>query len=146
MNQRLDLTAIATYLRSQSGLAGVHVGTGYDRDYLTAFATTWPGVWVGAQRLQRNDDGRGYTDYYRQHCRVEIVVHLVVQRYADGETDPGPDLDALHEAVSTALLNYRPTGADEPFVWESSQDGEAFQSVMTADLVFSCTVTYASTP
>lgn len=144
MNQRLSLSGIATHLRTQAALAGVHVGTGYDANYLTAFGTTYPAVWVGAQRLTRLDDGRGYTGQYRQHCRVEVVFRLVVQRYAAGEISPEGALNTLHDNVVAALTAYRPAGADDAFVWESCQDGDLSESVMTADLVMSVTTTYAS--
>lgn len=144
MNQRLSLSAIADHLRSRPALAGTHVGTGYDADYLTSFGTTYPAVWVGAQRLSRLDDGRGYTGEYRQHCRVEVVFRLVVQRYAAGETNPEAALNSLHNSVVAALTAFRPSGADDAFVWESCQDGDLSESVMTADLVMSVTTTYAS--
>jgi hypothetical protein len=142
MNARLSLSAIADYLRAQ--LPGVHVGTGYDNDFITDFGKRYPAVWVGAQRLQRLDDGRGLTGQYRQHCRVEVVFRLVVQRYAAGVTSPEGDLNTLHDNVAAALTTYRPAGADDAFVWESCQDGELSESVMTADLVMSVTTTYAS--
>lgn len=142
MNARLSLSAIADHLRAQ--LSGVHVGTGYDNDFITDFGKRYPAVWVGAQRLQRLDDGRGLTGQYRQHCRVEVVFRLVVQRYAAGVTSPEADLNTLHDSVAAALTAYRPAGADDAFVWDSCQDGELSESVMTADLVMSVTTTYAS--
>lgn len=142
MNARLNLSAIADHLRTQ--LPGVHVGTGYDNNFITDFGKRYPAVWVGAQRLQRLDDGRGLTGQYRQSCRVEVVFRLVVQRYAAGVTSPEADLNTLHDSVAAALTAYKPTGADDAFVWESCQDGELSESVMTADLVMSVTTTYAS--
>lgn len=145
MNGRLDLSAIATRLRTQiPGALGVaRVGTCYDRDYLTAFGSVWPAVWVAAQRLNRIDDGRAYTGTFRQHCRVDVAVRLVVQRYADGSLDAETRLNALHDAVIDALKDWTPAGADEPLVIESAGDGEANQSLMVADLILSTTVTYA---
>lgn len=143
MNARLSIAAIATHLRAQTALAGVRIGTGYDRDYLTAFPKIWPAVWIAAQRLSRIDDGRAFSGQFRQHCKVDIAVRLVVQRYADGSIDAESRLNALHDAVSDALKDWTPSGADEPLVWESSQDGDATESVMTADLIFSTTLTYA---
>lgn len=146
MNGRLSIGAIATRLRAQPALAGVHVGTGYDRDYVATFAKTWPAVWVAAQRLARMDDGRSFSGQFRQHCRVDVAVRLVVQRYAAGSIDAEARLNALHDAVAGALKDWTPTGADEPLVWESAQDGDANESVMTADMIFSTTVTYARAP
>lgn len=145
MNARLSLAAIATHLRTElPGVLGVlRVGTGYDRDYLTAFAKTWPAVWIAAQRLTPNDNGRGFSGVFRQHCKVEVAVRLVVQRYADGSIDGEARLNALHDAVADALKDWTPPGADEPLVWESAADGDATESLMTADLIFSTTVTYA---
>lgn len=144
MNGRLSLASVATRLTNK--LTGVHVGTGYDRDYLTSFARTWPAVWVAAQRLQRMDDGRGWSGQFRQHCKVDVAVRLVVQRYADGSVDGEARLNTLHDAVADALKDWTPAGADTPLVWESAQDGDATESLMTADLIFSTSVTYSRTP
>ncbi len=143
MNARLSIAAIAAHLRTLPALAGIRIGTGYDRDYLTAFAKTWPAVWIAAQRMTRIDDGRGFSGCFRQHCKVDIAVRLVVQRYADGSVDAEQRLNALHDAVADALKDWTPPGADEPLVWESAQDGDSTESLMTADLIFSTTVTYA---
>lgn len=144
MNARLSLGDIAQRLRGQ--IPGVHMGTGYDRDYLTSFARTWPAVWVAAQRLQRMDDGRGWSGQFRQHCKVDVAVRIVVQRYPDGSVDGEARLNALHDAVADALKDWTPPGADTPLVWESAQDGDATESLMTADLIFSTSVTYSRTP
>lgn len=144
MNTRLDLRAIASHLADLTAFAGIRVGTCYDHDYLTAFGTAYPAIWVDAQRLTRMDDGRGLTGQYRQHCRVEVLFRLVAQRYAAGKTKPDTDLDALHNAAAVALAQHRPAGADDSFVWESCTDGARSESIMTADLVMSVTTTYAS--
>lgn len=145
MNARLSIAAIATHLRAALSptLGVVRVGTGYDRDYLTSFAKAWPAVWVAAQRMTRLDDGRGFSGLFRQHCKVEVAVRLVVQRYVDGSTDAEERLNALHDAVADTLKDWTPPGADQPLVWESAQDGDATESLMTADLIFSTTMTYA---
>lgn len=145
MNARLSLKAIADRLRAHldAGLGVARVGTCYDRDYLTSFPKAWPAVWVAAQRMTRMDDGRGFSGQFRQHCKVEVAVRLVVQRYADGSTDAETRLNALHDAVADVLKDWTPPGADEPLVWESAADGDANESVMSADLIFSTTVTYA---
>ena len=145
MNARLSLSGIAKRLCGQlpDTLGVARTGTCYDRDYLTAFAKTWPAVWVAGQRLTPLDDGRGFSGQFRQHCKIEIAIRLVVQRYADGSTDAEERLNALHDAVADALKDWTPTGADEPLVWVSAADGDATESVMTADLIFSTTCTYA---
>lgn len=142
MNQRLSLAAIAEHLRAQPALEGVHVGTGYDHDYLTEFGKRWPAVWIGAQRLRRITDGDGLSGYYLQDCNVDVVFRIVVQRYAAGDVSPEAALNSLHDALSSILCQYQPAGADSRFVWDSGQDGECSESVMTADLVFTCRVTY----
>lgn len=142
MNGRLSLKAIAEHIDAQ--VTVTRCGTGYDRDYLTNFGKAYPAVWVGAQRFVPTDNGRGFSSQFRQHGEVEIVVRLVVQRYADGSVDAETRLNALHDAVSSALLNWLPTGADEPFVYKSSTDGPLSESVMTVDMIFAATATYAS--
>lgn len=145
MNARLSLDAIRQHLDAALNTTPgtVKVGTTYQRSYVTEAASIFPAVWIGAQRLKPEDDGRGYDSLYRQHVRVDVVVRLVVPRYANGQLDGEAALNALHDAVSAAMLAYTPTGADEPFVWSSSQDGPPAESVLTADLIFSATVTYS---
>lgn len=143
MNARLSIAAIAAQLRTVPGLTGVRIGTCYDRDYLTAFAKSWPAVWIAAQRMTVLDDGMAYSGQFRQHCKAELAVRLVVQRYADGSIDGEVRLNALHDAVVDAIKDWTPTNADQPFVLVSAADGDATESVMTADVIFSTTVTYA---
>lgn len=145
MNARLSLDAIRAHLDAALNVTpgSVIVGTAYQRNYLTDFGKVYPAVWVGAQRLRPQDDGRGYAGMYRQHAAVDVVIRLVVQRYADGVVDSEGALNALHDSVADAMLAYTPNGASEPFVWQSSQDGPPAESVITADLTFSATVTYS---
>lgn len=146
MNARLSLATIADHLRTTlpSALGVARVGTGYDVDYLSAFAKTWPAVWIAAQRLRPIDDGGGYSGYYRQRCRVEVAIRLVVQRQIDGQVDAEARLNALHDAVAGVMCAWQPEGAELPFVWDSAADGEATESLMTADLIFSTSVMYAN--
>ena len=143
MNARLSLSDIASKLKTHQGMTGVHVGTGYDLDYLTKFGTTYPAVWVGAQRWSKLDGGMSYSGLYRQHGKVDVVVRLVVQRYAVGDIDPESTLNTLHDDVIDALKDWVPQGAGSPFVIESTQDGDLSESVITADIIFSTTTTYA---
>ncbi len=143
MNSRLSIAAIADHVRTALGASVQRVGTGYDRDYLQSFPKAWPAVWIAAQRLTRIDDGMAFSGVFRQHCKVEVAVRLVVQRYADGQLDGEARLNALHDAVADALKDWTPDGADQPLVWESAADGDATESLMSADLIFSTTVTYA---
>lgn len=145
MNSRLSIAAIATQIKTSltGAHSSVHVGTGYDRGYIAAFAKTWPAVWVAAQRLSPRDDGGGYSGMYRQRCKVEVAIRVVVQRYADGSIDGETRLNALHDAVSGAITGWQPSGADAPMVWESSSDGDMTESLMSADLIFSTSTTYA---
>lgn len=144
MNSRLSLESIAQYLAAQPELAGVDVNTGYDPNYLTEFGNTFPAVWVCAQRMTRLDDGRGYSGQYRQRFRVEVLFRLIVQRYAAGSVRPEAGLNALHDDLTGILTRYRPAGAEDGFVIESSQDGDLSSSIMTCDLVMSVTTTYVS--
>lgn len=145
MNARLSLDALRQHLDTALNATPgtVTVGTTYQRSYLKDAGSVFPAVWVGAQRLQPLDDGRGYSGTYRQHVRVDVVVRIVAPRYAAGQMDGEAALNALHDAVSAAMLAYTPAGADEPFVWSGSQDGAPSESVVTTDLIFSATVTYS---
>ena len=143
MNARLSIATLAATLRATPALAGMRVGTCYDRDYMTAFGKVYPSVWVAAQRMTVLDDGRAYSGQFRQHAKAEVAVRLVVQRYADGSLDAEARLNALHDAVVDALKDFTPPDADQPFVLVSAADGDASEAVMTADIIFSTTVTYA---
>ncbi len=145
MNARLTLTDIAARIRTELNDATIHVGTSYDRDYMTAFTKTYPAVWVAAQRLTPIDTGRGYSGLYRQHARVEFVVNLVVQRYAENQPEVEAALNELHDAVCAALLGWTPTSASEHVVLVSSQDGPPSQTLSTVSIIFAVTTTYQRT-
>ena len=102
MNRRLSLRAIADHLDAVlNAVPGtVTVRTALERSYLSDYGKVFPAVWVCGQRLQPLDDGRGLSQIYRQHVRNDIVVRVVVQRYADGVVDPEVELSALHDAVA----------------------------------------------
>ena len=147
MNQRLSLAAIATHLKTQSALAGVHVDTSYARGYLSEFGKTYPAVYVDAQRLSATDDGKaGGSSCYHQRLKAVIRIYLVVQRYADGSVDPEQQLNTLHDAVFTALRNWKPGEAWASLVFDSSFDGDRNESVMTCEMQFSCSVLYTDRP
>lgn len=144
MNARISLSAIATYLRAALDTAGIeaHVSTAYALDYLTAMGTTAPAVWILAQRLTPKDDGRGFSERARQHCKVEIAMRVVVQRYAAGATDGEENLNELVDALVTEMFGYKPTGADRGFAFVFGQDGPPSESVMTVDLMFTTDVSH----
>lgn len=144
MNTLLLLSGIATHLRAEPALVGVHVGTGRDVNYLVAVPKTWPAVWLIGVHMTPQDDGGGYSGQYRQRLKVTLPVMLIVQRYQDGRTDAEARMAALHDAVAAALTAWQPEGADTPLVWESSRDGEPHDSLLSFQLVFSTTATYTS--
>ncbi len=144
MNARISLGAIADHLRTALDTAGIdaHVSTAYALDFLTAMGTTTPAVWILAQRLTPKDDGRGYSERARQHCRVEIAARVVVQRYAAGTIDGEETLNELVDAVVTEMFGYKPAGADRGFAFVFAQDGPPSESVMTVDLMFAAEVSH----
>jgi hypothetical protein len=140
----LRLSLIEFVGRGQAMLTGVTVSDSYARIYLTDFAKRYPAVWVLAQRLRKTagDDGGGLSGRYHQDLTVEIVLRVVVQRYADGQTNVGANLNTLVENVIDAFVDWSPTGA-LPLVLVSTQDGPAQESVAYADVVFSTQVTHS---
>lgn len=147
MNARLTLTELRDRLHAQLNAGAVvtnpvYCGTGRDRDYVAQFTAQLPAAWVLAQRLTPIDDGRGYSGVFRQHCRVDFAVRVVVQRYADGVMQTELALNDLHNRVAAALLGWTPTGADYPLAFAMSQDGEETDSLATMDLVFQTQTTY----
>lgn len=146
MNARLSLAAIADRLKASPLMTDVYISTSYQRDYLTAFGTTYPAVWVCGQRLTKASNSGNASGLYRQIVNVEIAVRLVVQRYADGITDAETALNMLADNVASVLKDWTPPGAEFALGWESAQDGPANESVVTADLIFSTKVIYTRYP
>lgn len=141
MSRRLSLTEIRDRIAGELA-DSTYVGTAKDRDYAALFPKTYPAAWVGAQRMRRVDGGSGYTGLIRQTLRTQVAVRVVVQKFADGETDGDARLDALCDRVEAALVGWRPAGADLPLAWEASEDGPPDESLLTADLIFFTTRTY----
>ncbi len=147
MNARITLTAIRDRLDAQLNVGTVvadpvYCGTARDRDYVEKYRTTFPAVWVLAQRMTPLDDGRAFAGRFRQRMRVEFAVRVVAQRYADGVIQTELELNDLHDRVSAALAGWAMTGADEPLAFSLSQDGEPTESMATMDLVFTTSTTY----
>lgn len=143
--KRLRLKTIASHLKALPAFAAVHVGTGYDRDYHTSFGKVYPAVWVGAQRQTRQGDRAGSREIH-QRANAQVVVRLVVQRYANGDIDPETGLDTLHNAVIAGMAGYKPPEAWSTFRFESAQDGPPDESVLTEDIVFEAQTLYRETP
>jgi hypothetical protein len=149
MNGRLSLVEIAARLTAQLAgtFTGIKIGTSYDNDYYQSFGQAYPAVWVGAQRLTALDNGDGFTQQNRQHTKVEVVFRIIVQRFVANEANGAAEvrLNALCDAVSNAIKDWQPTGADQQFVWISQTDGAPNESVMVVDAIYSTTTTYART-
>lgn len=148
MNTRLSITKIADDLRTAlaAGFVDeddepiqVHVGTTFDRDYLTLAEVALPGVWVGDQRMTGNPDTSG-SRLYRQRVKVEIPVRLIVRRAEDGASHNEAQLTALFNAVADALKDYKPEGATTRLTWEAARGAAPGESLLTTDLVFACFV------
>lgn len=146
MNGRLNLAEIARRLADTSPavLVGAAYGTAYDRDYVHAFAKTYPAAWVLAQRGRAvsgiSEDGSA--GWIEQPLTVEFVVRLVLQRYADGVIDAAAKLDEFIDGVIGALVGWMPSNATRPIGIATVQDGPAHESLMIADLVFRTEVIY----
>lgn len=120
------------------------VSSSFHSNFLSKWQTTYPAAWVMGQRMVKADDGRGFTGgVYRQRMRVFVTVRVVVQRHIEGVLTNEVGLTALSDLVNTCLLNWKPVGAREPLVFESGQDGPVFESVITTDLVYSTSATFA---
>jgi hypothetical protein len=144
VNVTLDFDAIAAHARTAMGNAAQRVGTCYDVDYWTAYLTTYPAVWICAQRHVRGkDNGRGFTGRVRQHLESEVIVRLVVQRVKQGQKSAAPALKALYDATCAALIGYTPDGADHPFAFASIADGPSNESIVTADIVLTTGITFS---
>lgn len=149
MNGRLELSGIATRISDQLAVAGVSsvtVGTAYERQYWKLASTSFPGVWVGGQTLTRLDDGSGFAGLIRQRVRVEFAVRVIVQRAAAGVLDPEDALNELCDAVSAALIGWRPSGADTPITWTRTQDESPQETVLSAVMLFGTDTTYQRAP
>lgn len=142
MNQRLSLTEIATSIAGQLG-SGVKVGTIYDADYLTTYGKApYPQVWVGGQRNNRVDDGSGYSERFRQKLRIDIALRLIMARYVNGATTTEVNVNTFADQVANAIIATVPTGAEQPFFWNGSQDGPTSETLIVIDQVFTTYTTY----
>lgn len=140
MNERIDLEEVATRLTSELG-GGIHVGTAYDADFIALFSKTFPAAWVVGQRARPMDDGRGYSGRMRQNIRVEVVIRIIVQK-VPATDNVDSRLSSLQNAVSDALIGWKPTNADRVFAWDLAQDGPPHEGAVTADLIFVTQTTY----
>lgn len=134
---RLDLDEIRARIQTETG---IDTGTALDRDFLSDFGKTLPKVWVVAQRLRPQNDGRIATGVFRQRVRVEIMVKALVDRYAAGKASA--DLNTEHDAVVDALVGWTPTGAIEELALDASADGEPNESYLVTDILFQTEVIY----
>lgn len=146
MNGRLSLTDLAATLSTALGASVSRVGTSFDRDYITAFRSTWPAVWIVAQRLTPLDSGDGFTGLGRQHVQVDVSIMVAVQRHSDGGVNNEAELTTLHELVDDAMRGTQPAGADTPFVWVAGLDGDPVESIIFEKSVYATTVTYNKAP
>lgn len=146
MTTRLSLKAIAERLDTDPLInpapGTVRCGTSFDHDYITAFTTAMPAIWVVGQRVVRIDDGRGWSGHNRQNLRVEVALRLVVRRYADGVIDAEAALADLETKTIDRLHGWTPTGAAEHLTVVSSQDGPAYETQLTLDLILGCRATH----
>lgn len=145
MNARLSLPEFVGRAQAQSTLLpnGTGIGDSYASNYLPDFGKKFPYVWVLAQKSRATSDTDGYANYTRQHFEVEVVVRVVVQRYAAGKVNVGSDINTMVDAVIQIFRGWQPTGADKPLYVKATQDGPPWESIVFADVVFGTEVTYS---
>ena len=143
-NAAIKLKEIAAYLAAElAGLpTGLIVCTSMERNFLGDYGKVYPAVWVRASRWTPNDDGSGYSGITRQHGTYTVSLTIVTQRYNTGNYDHEPDLTALHDRVSAAMIGWQPTKARTPFVLGPWLDGPEAESVGSRDMIFTCSTTY----
>lgn len=134
MNQRINLVEVAARIAANVSPT-ITVGTAFDANFISTFGKAFPAAWVVGQRARPMDDGRGYSGYFRQNLRVEVVVRIVVQKTPDTD-DVDARLSSLQNAVSDALIGWKPTNAARTLAWDLAQDGPPHEGVVTADLIF----------
>lgn len=145
MNGRIKLSDIRDYIGnplSVTGIGNVHVGTCYDREYINAYTTTFPAIWIAGQKLTPADGGQGFSGNFRQKVNILIPFRIVIDRYSAGEIDPETGLTLIFDALADKVKDYKPTGAYSPFVWQEGEDGPATESLLVADQYFKTQVIY----
>ncbi len=144
MNGRIKLKELATLIRPIiiASMPNVHVGTGYDPDYMNQYTSLLPAVWIIGQTGLPLDDGRGYSGHFAQMIGVDIFVRIATSRYIEGEIDPEERLNLLFNVVSDVLKDTTPNGGADPFVWTGYRDGPTSDSLLAADLTFRTKVRY----
>lgn len=142
MSARLALGDIRDRLASALD-ANVTVGTVHERQFTEKADKSFPGVWVGGQTLTALDRGERFSSLMRQRVRVQFGVRVIVRRSEAGINDPEAHLNALIDAVSTALLGWLPDGAQEPLVWSQTQDESPVETTLSAVLIFETTLAYS---
>lgn len=144
MNGRLKLKDLADAIRIPivASAALVHVGTGYDQNYMSQYMELVPAVWVVGQTGTPRDDGQGFSGHFTQVLSVDVFFRISVARYVPGDIDPEARLDTLFNLVSDTLKDFTPPGGGSPFVWVGYRDGPTSDSLLAADLTFRTQVRY----
>lgn len=143
MNARLNLTDIVAALKLSLPSIS-NISDGYAVNYVRDFGTTFPAVWVLAQRAksQGQDTDGGYSNHFRQHFNVEFVVRCVVKRYSDGSVNAGAALNALIDSVTGALIGTEPPNCELPLIVVATQDGPPSETILYADITFGTVITH----
>lgn len=140
MSHRLSFLEFKNRAIAQFADSSIKVGTCMDRDYMTAFANSFPAVWITAQKITPADDGRGFSGIIRQNLRTAIIIRCLVSRVAPtgfvGIWDPEASLAAIETKVREAFFGWTPVGARMPLAWEQIIDGPPYESCVSSDLYF----------
>ena len=148
MNRRLKLKSLALKLRTDLDARGredVHVGTGFDVDYMNSYEDKIPAVWFVGQTMSPADEGRGFSGLFMQKVDVDLHIRIVCKRYEDGDIDPEEFFSILVDLVADIMKDWTPQGAEKPLVWKSERDGPSADTFLSADIVFGTQVRYQRT-
>ncbi len=133
---RISLSEVATKIETDLGaavddLGEVYAGSSADSNFSTKFKAIEPSVFVLAQKSSPKDDGKGFTGMYRQNLNVDVAIQIRVPRSPQRTYNNEELLGAIYSVVSDAVLGWKPLGASRSFVFQSSQDGNATEPMIS---------------
>lgn len=140
MTHRVDLAELRARLAPgawSSSVPGLYVGSCYDGNFAADFKSRKPAIWILGQRAYSigNEEEVGYTQVMRQRIRFDIVLRLVVARNNNHAFNNDASMKAFFEAVCDRLFGWLPSQAESNMFYVASEDGEANETFITADLV-----------
>jgi len=139
---RLNLESIRDHLAASVVLSGetIRFGTAYERDYMTAYAQTFPAIWVAGQKIVSVAGRQSYSGLHHQKMKSTVPVRIVLQRYEDGQDSIETVMDSVFGQVYDCLFGWTPEGAESPMSFERTEDGPADTSILIADMFFTADI------